>query len=261
MKPVSIPDFMEELAFASGEAILPFFRSRIGVSDKAGKGHFDPVTEADRAAELVIRQRIMAKFPEHGIIGEEFDDVKPDAEFRWVIDPIDGTRAFICGLPVWGTLIGLTRNGVPTNGLLHQPYTRELFIGDGKSALLRNTSGKRTLAVRNCEALSDAFMMTTTPHLFKGSEGERYFQIERAVRMTRYGADCYAYAMLAAGQIDLVVECGLKIYDIVPLVPIIEGAGGIVTDWDGNPVRSGGNVVAAGDRRMHAAALHHLRSG
>lgn len=259
-KPVSIPDFLEELARVSGETILPFFRSRIGVSDKAGKGMFDPVTEADRAAELVIRQRIQAKFPDHGILGEEFADVLPGAEYRWVVDPIDGTRAFICGLPVWGTLIGLTRNGVPTNGILHQPYTRELFMGDSNSATLKGPMGKRTLAVRPCESLADAFLMTTAPHLFKGEDGERYFPIERSVRMVRYGADCYAYAMLASGQIDLVIETGLQIFDIVPLVPIIEGAGGVITDWDGNPVRSGGNVVAAGDRRMHAAALHQLRT-
>ncbi len=258
-KPVSIPDFLDELARLSGEAILPFFRSQTHVSDKRSEGAFDPVTEADRAAELVIRNRIRAMFPSHGIHGEEFDDHNTGAEFVWVIDPIDGTRAFICGLPVWGTLIGLTRNGVPAYGLMNQPYTRERFSGDGKSALLRGPMGERKLQTRACEGLSDAYLMTTSPHLFPGEAGERYRKVESGVKLARYGADCYAYAMLASGQVDLVIETGLKAVDIVPLVPIIEGAGGIITTWDGGPVRDGGSVIAAGDKRVHAAALHILR--
>jgi histidinol phosphatase-like enzyme (inositol monophosphatase family) len=260
MKPVSIPDFLDELAALSGEAILPFFRSHHGVLDKHGRGHFDPVTEADRAAELVIRNRIRERFPTHGIHGEEFDDHNAGAEFVWVVDPIDGTRAFICGLPVWGTLIGLTRNGAPTHGLMNQPFTGERFSGDGKTASVKIGPNRKTLVVRDCEALSDAYLMTTSPHLFAGEDAERYRAVESAVKMARYGADCYAYCMLAAGQIDLVIETGLKAVDIVPLVPIIEGAGGIITTWDGAPVRDGGSVIAAGDQRIHAAALHLLRS-
>jgi histidinol phosphatase-like enzyme (inositol monophosphatase family) len=221
---------------------------------------FDPVTEADRAAELVIRDRIRAVFPEHGIHGEEFDDHNAGAEFVWVIDPIDGTRAFICGLPVWGTLIGLTRNGVPAYGLMNQPFTRERFFGDGKSAQFRSPFGDRALQTRPCEALADAYLMTTSPHLFSGESKLRYETIERSVKLARYGADCYAYAMLAAGQVDLVIETGLKAVDIVPLIPIIEGAGGIITTWEGGPVRDGGSVIASGDKRVHAAALHVLRS-
>jgi histidinol phosphatase-like enzyme (inositol monophosphatase family) len=259
-KPVSIPDFLDELARVSGEAILPFFRASSAVSNKMGEGAFDPVTEADRAAELVIRDRIRSAFPDHGILGEEFPDHNPDAEFVWIIDPIDGTRAFICGLPVWGTLIGLTRNGVPVYGIMNQPYTRERFSGDGRSAMLRGPLGDRVLTTRSCEALSDAYLMTTSPHLFIGETKARYHKIESSVRMARYGADCYAYAMLAAGQIDLVVEYGLKPFDILPLIPIIEGAGGIVTDWEGGPVHAGGSVLAAGNKRIHAAALHMLRS-
>jgi histidinol phosphatase-like enzyme (inositol monophosphatase family) len=258
-KPVSIPDFLDDLAFLSGNAILPFFRTQNRVSDKRSEGSFDPVTEADRAAELVIRNAIRATFPEHGIHGEEFDDHNAEAEFVWVIDPIDGTRAFICGLPVWGTLIGLTRRGVPAYGLMNQPYTRERFVGDGKTARLFGPTGERRLQTRSCEALSDAYLMTTTPYLFKEESKDRYLAVENQVKLARYGADCYAYAMLAAGQIDLVIETGLKTVDIVPLVPIIEGAGGIITTWEGGPVREGGSVIAAGDKRVHAAALHHLR--
>lgn len=251
---------MHDLARVSGEAILPFFRAGMNVADKLTDGSFDPVTEADRAAELVIRDRIMRQFPEHGIHGEEFEDLRPDAEFCWIIDPIDGTRAFICGLPLWGTLIGLTRNTHPTYGLMNQPYTRELFFGDGRSAKLVTPAGERQLSVRPCENLSQAYLMTTTPGLFRSETEMRYFEVEKHVKLARYGADCYAYAMLAAGQIDLVIECGLKAVDIMPLVPIIEGAGGIITTWEGAPVRGGGNVIAAGDQRIHAEALHKLRA-
>lgn len=260
MTPVDITDFLHELARLSGEAILPFFRTGGHVADKREGGRFDPVTEADRAAELIIRNRIREAFPLHGVVGEEFGEVEARSEFCWIIDPIDGTRAFICGLPTWGTLIGLMRQGRPIFGLMHQPFTRETFIGDGAKAHWQGPSGTRRLAVRACEALSDAYMMTTTPELFQGEEIDRYRSIERDVKMVRYGADCYAYVMLAMGQIDLVVEAGLKPVDIAPLVPIIEGAGGVVTDWEGGPAAAGGRVVAAGDRRLHAAALHRLRS-
>ncbi len=258
-KPVSIPDFLDDLARLSGEAILPFFRAQTHVSDKRSEGAFDPVTEADRAAELLIRNRIRSAFPDHGIHGEEFDDHNTDAEYVWVIDPIDGTRAFICGLPTWGTLIGLTRNGMPAYGVMNQPFTRERFTGDGRSAHWHGQFGQRSLRTRPCERLSDAYLMTTSPHLFAGDAAARYNAIENSVKLARYGADCYAYAMLAAGHVDLVIETGLKAVDIMPLIPIIEGAGGIVTTWDGAPVRDGGAVIAAGDKRIHAAALHVLR--
>lgn len=255
MRPIDLTDFLDHLAQISGEAILPFFRSHLAVSDKPGKGAFDPVTEADRAAELVIRRAIKEQFPSHGILGEEFGTEQGDAEFVWVIDPIDGTRSFICGLPVWGTLIGLKRNGTPALGLMHQPFTRERFFGDGARAWLRTPQGERKLVTRTITDLAEATLMTTSPHLFTGKRAEQYGRIEKGVKLTRYGTDCYAYAMVAAGQIDLVVETGLQEYDIMPLIPIIEGAGGVVTDWQGGAAVSGGDVVASANHQLHEKTL------
>jgi histidinol phosphatase-like enzyme (inositol monophosphatase family) len=175
------------------------------------------------------------------------------------LDPIDGTRAFMAGLPVWGTLIGLTREGAPAFGMMHQPFIGERFFGDGGSASYRGPHGSRQLRTRRCAGLQEAILSTTSPRLFDGEAIERYEKVERATRLARYGADCYAYCMLAAGHVDLVVEAGLNPYDIVPLIPVIEGAGGIVTDWNGGPANGGGSVVAAGDRRVHEAALALLR--
>lgn len=261
MRPVDLNAFIEQLARQSGEAILPFFRTALSVQDKGRSQRslvFDPVTEADRAAEVVIRRRIREAFPHHGILGEEFDDERLDAEHVWVIDPIDGTRAFLCGLPVWGTLIGLMRNRTPVLGVMHQPYTGELFIGDGQGSRVRGPRGERELRTRTCDLLADATLMTTDPRLFKGEESEAYRGIEDSVRLTRYGTDCYAYAMLAAGQVDLVIETGLKPYDIVALIPIIEGAGGVVTTWTGESAKDGGRIVAAGSKALHQAALERL---
>ena len=258
MRPVDLVDFLDHLAQASGEAILPFFRSHLAVSDKAGKGAFDPVTEADRAAELVIRREIKAHFPSHGILGEEFGSDATDAEFVWVVDPIDGTRAFICGLPVWGTLIGLKRNNTPVLGLMHQPYTREMFFGDGAKAWLKGPQGERKLMTRRTTDLAEATLMTTTPALFTGAKRAAYDRVETQVKLARYGTDCYAYAMLAAGNVDLVIETGLQPYDIVALIPVIEGAGGVITNWAGEPATEGGDVVAAANRQLHEKALRSL---
>ncbi|WP_375465745.1 histidinol-phosphatase [uncultured Methylobacterium sp.] len=260
MSVVELGRFMDDLADASGRAILPFFRAQFALDDKArGAAPFDPVTEADRAAELVLRKMIRETFPAHGILGEEFGSERMDAEYVWVLDPIDGTRSFISGLPTWGTLVGLTRNGGAVRGLMHQPYLGERFSGDGRSARLRGPRGERTLRTRRCASLAAAMLATTDPRLFsEGDEAERFRAVEAQVRMSRYGTDCYAYCMLAAGQIDLVIEAGLKPYDIVALIPIVEGAGGTITGWDGGPATAGGRVVAAGDPRLHAAALEVL---
>lgn len=255
MAAVDFEAFVRELARVSGEAILPFFRTALGVDNKAGKGGFDPVTEGDRAGEAAMRRLIRATFPSHGIVGEEYGAENEDAEYVWVLDPIDGTRAFIAGIPVWGTLIGLARHGSPTFGMMHQPFTREMFWGDGARARYEGPAGSRTLLVRPCPGLEAATVMTTSPRLFDADGLSRYRTVEEQCRTYRYGADCYAYCMLAAGHIDLVVEAGLKPYDILALVPIIEGAGGIVTTWDGGPAGGGGRIVAAGDRRVHDQAL------
>lgn len=260
MRPVDLIEFLEELAEASAEAIMPFFRSHFSITDKALGGQFDPVTEADRAAEMVIRARITERFPDHGILGEEFGSIHLDREFVWVVDPIDGTRSFLCGMPVWGTLIGLKHRGDAVLGLMHQPYIGEKFIGDGAKAWLKSRSGTRALATRTVAALDQAVLMTTSPSLFKGQRHDAYSRVEHAVKLARYGADCYAYAMLAGGFIDLVIESGLQPYDIVALIPIIEGAGGVITDWQGGSAVNGGDIVASANHRLHDQALRLLNS-
>jgi myo-inositol-1(or 4)-monophosphatase len=255
MNAVDFRRFVQELATASGQAILPFFRTALAFDDKSGGGAFDPVTEADRAAEIAIRQMIADTFPAHGIVGEEFGSQQENAEYVWVLDPIDGTRAFMAGIPVWGTLIGLLRHGAPVYGMMHQPFIGERFFGDGAGASYEGPHGARRLLTRPCGTLAEATLSTTSPRLFNEAALPRYERVERAARIVRYGCDCYAYAMLAAGHVDLVIEHGLKPYDIAPLIPVIEGAGGIVTTWSGESAAKGGSVIAAGDRRVHEAAL------
>jgi histidinol phosphatase-like enzyme (inositol monophosphatase family) len=254
-KPVDFADFVDRLGDAACAATLPFFRARFTADNKLGDGGFDPVTEADRAAEVAMRRLIKAHFPEHGIIGEEFGEENTDAEYVWVLDPVDGTRAFMSGLPVWGVLIGLMRQGKPVYGMMVQPFTGERFSGDGQAAQWRRGSDSRILRVRPCPSLNQATLMTTSPDLFKGTERDAYDRVERAVRLARYGCDCYAYCMLAMGQIDHVVETGLKLVDYIPLIPIIEGAGGIVTDWQGQPAGGDGRVVVSGDSARHREVL------
>jgi myo-inositol-1(or 4)-monophosphatase len=259
MTAVDLAAFVDELATASGDAILPFFRTAMSVEDKNRGGAFDPVTAADRAAETTLRTLIQRSFPDHGIIGEEFPAVHPDADYIWVLDPIDGTKSFISGLPAWGTLIALTHTGAPVMGMMHQPFMRERFFGDGEKARYRGPAGNRDLMVRACASLAEAVLYTTSPRLMTADDRVAFSRVEDKVRLSRYGGDCYAYCMLAAGHIDLVIETQLKPYDIVPLIPIIRGAGGIVTSWEGGPPEAGGRVVAAGDERVHAAAMDVLR--
>ena len=258
MTAVDFAAFVDKLADASGEALLPFFRTSLTVENKSPGGAFDPVTAADRAAEVAMRALIRRAFPEHGIMGEEFGSERNDAEYVWVLDPIDGTKSFISGMPAWGTLIALTRFGEPVYGMMHQPFTRERFTGDGGAAHYRGPADSRELRVRPCKDLADAVLFTTSPLLMSASDREMFARVESAVRLSRYGGDCYAYCMLAAGHIDLVIESELKPHDVIPLIPIINGAGGIVTTWDGGPAERGGRVVVAGDRRVHEAAMAML---
>ncbi|MGE3150228.1 MAG: histidinol-phosphatase, partial [Pseudorhodoplanes sp.] len=219
---------------------------------------FDPVTAADRAAEVAMRALITQHFPTHGIVGEELGTERPDAEYVWVLDPIDGTRAFITGMPNWGTLIALTRNREAIFGMMHQPFTRERFSGDGAAAQYRGPGGDRRLRTRPCASLSDAALYTTSPLIMQADELRRFRRVEEKVRLSRYGGDCYSYCMLAAGHVDLVIESGLKPFDILALIPIITGAGGIVTAWDGGSPAAGGRILAAGDKRIHEAAMRLL---
>jgi len=258
---VDFERFVEQLADASAEAILPFFRTAIAAEDKASGGAFDPVTEADRGAENAMRRLIEEAFPGHGIIGEEFGSRRSDAEYVWVLDPIDGTKSFICGFPTWGTLIGLAHLGAPVYGLMNQPFTRERFSGDGRASFWRGPARhgggieKRPLKTRACADLAHAMMMTTSPLLIDENLRENFHRVERQVRLSRYGGDCYSYCALAAGHVDLVIETSLNPYDIVALIPIVEGAGGVVTTWTGESAAQGGAIIAAGDPRVHEAAM------
>jgi myo-inositol-1(or 4)-monophosphatase len=260
MTAIDFAAFVEQLATASGETILPFFRTALAIDNKR-PGAFDPVTAADRAAETAMRTLIRRSFPDHGIIGEEYGNERADAEYVWVLDPIDGTKSFINGMPTWGTLIGLLRFGEPVFGLMHQPFTRERFSGDGGAARYRGPNGARELHVRECANLKDALLATTSPRLMNDADRAQFARVEDAAKLSRYGGDCYSYCMLAAGQIDLVIETELKPYDILPLIPIITGAGGIVTTWENGPPQAAGRIVAAGDKRVHEQALKILATG
>ncbi len=204
MTAIDFAAFVDKLAAVSGETIRPFFRTALGVDNKSRSGGFDPVTAADRAAEAAMRTLIKESFPEHGIVGEEFGAERPDAEYVWVLDPIDGTKSFICGMPAWGTLIALTRRGEPIYGMMHQPFTREYFSGDGSAASYRGPAGDRALRTRPCAEIADAVLLTTSPLLMGDADRQHFRGVEQAVRLSRYGGDCYAYCMLAAGHVDLV---------------------------------------------------------
>jgi myo-inositol-1(or 4)-monophosphatase len=259
MKPIDFAAFVDELAAVSGATILPFFRTALAVDNKGPQDAFDPVTAADRAAETAMRTLIRHAFPDHGIVGEEFAEERADAEYVWVLDPIDGTKSFICGMPAWGTLIALTRFGEPVFGLVNQPFTCERFSGDGGAANYRGPAGDRDLRVRPCGALADAVLFTTSPLLMNAADRAAFARVEGAVRLSRYGGDCYAYCMLAAGHLDLVIETGLKPYDVLALIPIVTGAGGVITTWENGSPTAGGRIIAAGDRRVHAAAMALLK--
>lgn len=250
-------EFIRKLAAAAAAETLPRFRQRGLISNKLAAG-FDPVTEADREAELAIRALIRAEFPDHGILGEEHGLENAAASHIWVIDPIDGTRAFISGLPTWGTLVGLTVEGEAVAGLMSQPFTGELYFADVRGAFYEGPGGSRPLATRKTTRLADATLTTTTPSLFKGEGRACYDRLEQAVRLARYGADCYAFAMVAAGTVDVAVDPGLQPYDIVALIPIIERAGGVITTFDGKPAEAGGDILAAATPELHAAAMAYL---
>ncbi len=242
------------LADAAGEAIRPYFRQPLAVDDKPD---LSPVTAADRAAEQVMRALIEDRFPEHGIVGEEFGRARDDAEFVWVLDPIDGTKSFISGVPLFGTLIALTRHRRPILGIIDQPILRERWVGvAGRPTTLNGA----VVRCRTCLALEAATLFATTPDMFKGGDAAAFARVSGAVKLTRFGGDCYAYGLVAAGFIDLVLEASLKPYDFCAMVPIVEGAGGIATDWRGSSLDLGsdGHILVAGDRRTHRPALDLL---
>lgn len=251
--------FANELADAAAAAILPHFRAGAGADNKSARG-FDPVTAADRGAERVMRALIRARYPQHGILGEEEGHTTGketgNPGLTWVLDPIDGTKAFLLGLPLWGTLIALNDGTRPVLGVMNQPFTRERFVGTGQCAW----SGGHVLHARACARLADAHVMCTSPDIFDADQRRAFDAVAAETRLLRYGGDCYAYCMLAAGHVDAVIEAGLQPWDVQALVPIIEGAGGIVTAWDGGDVQHGGTVLACGDERLHAQLVERLQS-
>ena len=252
-----------KLTNIAAKAILPHFRRPLGIDNKlAIDNGFDPVTVADRQAELAIRQEIERAYPNHSIFGEEFGDKNGEEEYSWVIDPIDGTRAFVCGLPTWAILIAVCLNEKPILGVMSQPIVGDLFIGGMGKAELRSKKGTTTLSTeqQSTKLISDSILFATTPDMFSGEEISAFNALAAQTKMTRFGVDSYAYCMLAAGYIDLVVEAGLGFYDIAALIPIIEAAGGIVTDWAGKPVRGGGQVIAARSVELHQQALTVLQA-
>jgi myo-inositol-1(or 4)-monophosphatase len=256
--------FAHRLADASGAAIRPYFRKRIDVADKKmmfdGAEVFDPVTAADHEAEQAIRTIIERERPDDGILGEEFGEKQSRNSLRWVLDPVDGTRAFITGRHEWGSLIALEENGTPVLGIIDQPVLRERFLGvNGEAHML--TEGERLrLQVRSCADLSEAVLCATNPTAyFSPEEHASFTRIERAVRMTRFGGDCYLFAALALGFVDVIVESCFKRWDVAALIPVVQGAGGVITNWQGGSCEEGGQVLAAGDLRIHEQAMELLK--
>ncbi|MEM9010428.1 MAG: inositol monophosphatase family protein [Pseudomonadota bacterium] len=240
---------------------LQHFRSAALVAEnKAEGGAFDPVTAADRAAEAAMRDILARDRPADGILGEEFPAVPGTSGLTWVLDPIDGTRAYISGAPTWGVLVGLDAGAGPILGAIDQPWIGERFIGGFGRATQQRDGSETPLATRPCATLAEAVLLTTFPEIGTSAEREGFEAVRDRVRLTRYGLDCYAYALVAAGQVDLVIEAGLAPYDIQGPMAVIEAAGGLVTDWQGGPAHRGGRILAAGDRRVHEAARTILQA-
>ncbi|TCV94767.1 histidinol phosphatase-like enzyme (inositol monophosphatase family) [Luteibacter rhizovicinus] len=261
LPPPSLIDGFE--TFARGivdtarELSMPHFRGAIDVSLKDDAS---PVTAVDRMVEAMVRERIQASYPEHGVLGEEYGALRTDAEYVWSIDPIDGTRSFISGWPLWGTLLALLRNGEPVIGLIDMPVLGERWIGRAGQFSTFNGVRCQTSA---CTRLSDATLYATTPDMFTAEESVVFERVSRAARTRRFGGDCYSYALLAAGHIDAVIEADLKPYDYLALAPVIEAAGGVITDWQGRRLglNSGGQVIAAASAELHREIVETIQQG
>ena len=247
------------MADAARAAIAPYFRQVMQVENKLAGG-FDPVTAADRASEMAMRAVLAKLAPDDGILGEEFPDQPSRNGRQWVLDPIDGTRAFIAGLPTWTVLIALSENGRPHLGLIDQPHIGERFTGWPGGASYSRDGQTRPVATRKTASLAQAVLATTDAFLFQGDEWQAFDAMRQAVRLCRYGYDAYAYAMLALGGIDLVVESALQPYDVQALIPVVQGAGGVMTNWSGGDCSGGGQVLAAAHPALHAEALDWLRA-
>ncbi|MBL4614240.1 MAG: histidinol-phosphatase [Magnetovibrio sp.] len=249
-------DLATQLVDITRPEIMSRFRTGIAIDAKSDAS---PVTEADRTAEKVMRARINEAFPDHGILGEEFGNENVDAEFVWVLDPIDGTNSFVTGKPLFGTLVALCHNGVPVVGIIDAPAVDERWIGAKGRPTTHNGEVVQT---RSCARVDQAWLYATTPEMFEGQNETAFNNLSNAARRTVYGGDCYAYGLLSSGYVDLICEASLGTYDFAALVPVVEGAGGIITDWNGAPItmKTDGRVLAAGDKTLHAAALNQLKS-
>ena len=244
----------EEAAEAARAETLRHFRAE-GLAAESKRADFDPVTVADRAAEQAIREVISRRRPEDAILGEEFAEVAGTSGLTWVVDPIDGTRAYLSGTPTWGVLVAVSDATGPLFGVIDQPYIGERFVGGFGEAACLGPRGRTILQTRAPRPLGEAFLFTTFPEVGTAGERDAFRRVADRARLTRYGMDCYAYALLAAGQIDLVIEAGLQPYDVHAPIAVIEAAGGIVTDWSGGPAHGGGRVLAAANAAIHAEAL------
>lgn len=256
---LQIIDVAHAMADAARKAILPYFRQPGLVATNKLDGGFDPVTEADRAAERAMRDVLAAKRPQDGIFGEEYGQTEGSSGLTWVLDPIDGTRAFISGAPTWGVLIALSDANGPVFGVVDQPFIQERFLGGFGLAEVQGPHGAHPLQASPVSTLADATIFTTFPEVGSADERAGFHALADKTKLTRYGMDCYAYALVAAGQVELVVEAGLNAYDIQGPMAVVQAAGGIVTDWQGGPAHQGGRVIAAANADIHAAALEVLR--
>ena len=247
--------FAHTLAEAAADVAMPHFRSPIPVIDK-GQSRFDPVTVADKAAEQAMRARIQHTYPAHGILGEEHAPVTGSSAVTWVLDPIDGTRSFITGMPLWATLIAVNDGTRPCIVIMNQPYTGERFVGTPDGAWLNG----QPIHTQPCAELSHAKLMCTGPDIFNNAQQrETFYRIADQARLVRFGGDSYAYCMLAMGMVDVVMEAGLQPYDVQALIPIVESAGGVITAWDGGDPQHGGTVLACGDPALHGQILDRLQ--
>ena len=253
-------DFACALADAARHVTLAGAQAALPCEDKSEGGVFDPVTEADRGAERAMRALIEARFPDHGIQGEELAARPGQGPYAWSLDPIDGTRAFICGLPGWTTLIALLEEGDQVVGLIDVPRLDERYVGTGEAAWLIAPGGRRPLAASDCATLAQARLSTTDPYLFHGEEADGFARLRSSVRLTRYGQDAYADARLAAGTIDLVAESGLSPHDLNALVPVVRGAGGMIGNWRGGTDLGGGQVLAAANAGLFDQAVAILQA-
>ncbi len=253
-------DVAHALADVARPIALKYFRNPDQELENKLEDGFDPVTIADKSIERAMRRILAERRPDDGIMGEEYDDVIGTSGLVWMLDPIDGTRAFISGTPTWGVLIGLDAGAGPVLGIVDQPFTDERYSGGFGQANWVHAGRNQDISVRACSALSDVVLFTTFPEVGTTQEADAFQRVSQLCKLTRYGTDCYAYALLAAGQIDLVIEAGLNAFDIQGPMGVVQNAGGIVTDWQGGPAHMGGQVIAAGDARVHRAAMDILNS-